>query len=147
MKTIVEEKKVKGKVPVKEGLFPWPLPEDGSARLMGSRCERCGQSFFPRRGICPDCQEEGDLKEIFLGRQGKLYTYTIVRQAPAGFKAPYATALVDLPERVRLFAQLTTVDPDKIRLDGPVELTFGPIAMDKEGNEIISYLFKPAEKS
>jgi len=85
------------------------------------------------------------MKEIPLSQQGTLYTYTIVRQAPAGFEPPYATALVDLPEGVRLFAQLTTADPDEIKLDEPVELTFGPIAMDKAGNEVISYLFRPAK--
>ncbi|NIN65009.1 MAG: benzoylsuccinyl-CoA thiolase, partial [Anaerolineae bacterium] len=47
------------------------------------------------------------MEEIALSRTGKLYTFTIVRQAPAGFRAPYATALVDLPEGVRIFAQLT----------------------------------------
>jgi len=120
----------KGKLPVKEGLFPWPLPEGG-------------RTFFPKQSLCTDCQEKGDLKEISLGRDGKLYTYTIVRQGPPGFTPPYATALIDLPEGIRLFAQLTTADPDQIHLDGPVELTFGPIAVDKEGNEIISYLFRP----
>ncbi len=129
-----------------EGLFTWPLPDNGSARLIGSRCEGCGRSFFPKRRICPECQEGVGMKEISLSQRGKLYTYTIVRQAPAGFEPPYATALVDLPEGVRLFAQLTTVDPDEIQFDGPVELTFGPIALDREGNEVISYLFRPVEK-
>ena len=138
-----DENSIKGKVPIKAGLFPWPLPEDGSARLIGSRCQHCGQSFFPKRLQCPECRDKGRMGEIALNPQGRLYTYTIVRQAPPGFQAPYATALVDLPEGVRLFARLTVSDPDHIRIEGPVELTFGPIAKDKEGNEIISYLFKP----
>jgi uncharacterized OB-fold protein len=138
-----EENVTKGQVPIKEGLFPWPLPEDGSARLLGSRCQQCGQSFFPKRPQCPDCRDKGRMEEIFLNPQGRLYTYTIVRQAPPGFQAPYTTALIDLPEGVRLFARLTETNPDKIRIEGPVELTFGPIAKDREGNEIISYLFRP----
>jgi uncharacterized OB-fold protein len=85
----------------------------------------------------------GSLEEVALSRRGTLYSYTIVRQAPPGFRAPYATALVDLPEGVRIFAQLTTADPREIRMDGPVELTFGPIAVDKDGSEVISYKFKP----
>jgi uncharacterized OB-fold protein len=133
----------KGQVPIKSGLFPWPLPEDGSARLIGSRCQQCGQGYFPKRLQCPECREKGPMEEIALNPSGRLYTYTIVRQAPPGFQAPYATALVDLPEGVRLFARLTESDPSRIRIEGPVELTFGPIAKDKEGNEIISYLFKP----
>ena len=140
------DSEVKGKVPVKEGLFPWPLPHDGSATLMGSHCEGCGQSFFPKRTLCPECQEGGVMKEIPLSQRGTLYTYAIIRQAPAGFEPPYATALVDLPEGVRLFAQLTTADLDEIKLDEPVELTFGPIARDKAGNEVISYLFRLAKE-
>jgi uncharacterized OB-fold protein len=130
-------------LPVKEGLFPWPLPEGEIPSLIGSRCDRCGNSFFPKRKRCPDCQDKGKTREVPLSRTGTLYTYTIVRQGPPGFHPPYATALVDLPEGVRLFAQLTTVVPGEIVLDGPVELTFGPIANDREGNEIVSYRFRP----
>jgi len=140
-----EENMFKGKVPIKEGLFPWPLPEDGSARLIGSRCQHCGQSYFPKRLQCPECQDKGRMEEITLNPQGRVYTYTIVRQAPSGFQAPYTIALVDLPEGVRLFSRLTTINPEEIKIEGPVELTFGPIAKDKEDNEIISYLFKPVE--
>jgi uncharacterized OB-fold protein len=138
-----EENGCKGRIPVKEGLFPWPLPENGSARLIGSRCRICGQSFFPKRLQCPECREKGEVEEIALSPKGKLYSYTIVRQAPPGFQAPYTIGLVDLPEGVRLFARLTPVNPQEIKMEGPVELSFGPIAKDKEGNEIISYLFKP----
>jgi uncharacterized OB-fold protein len=138
-----EENISKGQVPIKAGLFPWPLPEDGSARLIGSRCRHCGQVFFPKRHWCPQCRDKGVLEETGLSPRGRLYTYTVVRQAPPGFEAPYTTALVDLPEGVRLFARLTETDPDKIRMDGTVDLTFGPIARDKEGNEVISFLFKP----
>jgi uncharacterized OB-fold protein len=83
------------------------------------------------------------VEEISLSSEGHLYSYTIVRQGPPGFRAPYATALVDLPEGVRLFAQLTTADPKKIKIDGPLQLTFGPVAVDGDGNDVISYLFEP----
>lgn len=141
-----EDQKTRRRVPVKEGLFPWPLAEGELQSLTGSRCTRCGQGFFPKRSRCPACQEVGNMEEIPLSREGRLYSYTIVRQAPPGFRAPYATALVDLPEGVRLFAQLTTADPKEIEIDGPVELTFGPIAVDKDGNEVVSYKFRPLRR-
>lgn len=140
------EDRTRGGVPVKEGLFPWPFAEGETPSLLGSRCARCGQGFFPRRNRCPICRDPGTMEEIPLSRRGTLYSYTIVRQAPPGFRAPYATALVDLPEGVRLFAQLTTTDPREIQMDGPVELTFGPIAVDKEGNEVIAYKFSPVPR-
>jgi len=86
------------------------------------------------------------MEEVPLSREGRLYTYAIVRQGPAGFDPPYTTALVDLPEGVRIFARMTTVDPRDLRLDGPVALTYGPIGRDREGNVIISYLFRPLKK-
>jgi uncharacterized OB-fold protein len=141
-----DDKGSKGRVPVKEGLFTWPLPKNDIPPLIGSRCDACGKTFFPKRETCPDCQQKGDIKEALLSKIGRLYTYTIVRQAPPGFEAPYATALVDLPEGVRLFAQLTTADPAEIQLDGEVELTFGPISEDKAGNKVISYMFRPLNR-
>jgi uncharacterized OB-fold protein len=138
-----KEERTAKTVPVKEGLFPWPIPSNGVPCLIGSQCSKCGQTFFPKRVRCPDCQELGNLQEISLSRKGTLYSYTIVRQAPPGFQPPYATALIDLPEGVRLFAQLTTANPAEIQMDGPVELTFGPIAVNKDGTEVISYKFRP----
>ena len=141
-----DDKGRRGQVPVKEGLFIWPLPKDDIPSLMGTRCDACGKTFFPKRETCPNCQEKGNMKEVLLSKIGRLYTYTIVRQAPPGFEPPYATALVDLPEGVRLFAQLTTADPAGIELDGEVELTFGPICEDKSGREVISYMFRPLKR-
>lgn len=141
-----EDRGRKDKVPVKEGLFLWPFPEGDTPPLIASRCDVCKKAFFPERDRCPHCQEKGDMKEISLSKRGKLYTYTIVRQAPPGFKPPYATALVDLPEGVRLFAQLTTADPEEIEVDGEVALTYGAIAVNKEGSEIVSYMFRPLNR-
>jgi uncharacterized protein len=140
------DERIQVSVPVKEGLFPWPIPEGEVPPLVGSRCGVCKQSFFPKRSRCPNCQDKGRMEETPLSKKGTLYTYTIVRQAPPGFKPPYATALIDLPEGVRLFAQLTTADPKEIEMDGPVELTFGPIAVRKDGAEVISYKFKPIKQ-
>lgn len=111
--------------------------------LLGSKCRDCGKIVFPKRKICPQCFKEGVMEEVPLTRRGKLYTYTIIRQGPKGFQTPYATCFVDLPEGVRVFSQLTTSDPNEIRIGMDVELVVGKVRSNEEGNDIISFKFKP----
>lgn len=77
---------------------------DGEWRLAGSRCTRCGATYYPPRRLCPhdlsDCHHE------LLSRTGVIYEAATVRVAPQGFTPPYRVAYVDLPEGVRVFAPL-----------------------------------------
>jgi uncharacterized OB-fold protein len=56
---------------------------------------------------------------------------------------PYAVGYVDFAEGVRVLGQLTTCDPDKLKLDMEVQTELGRIAIDEQGDEVISYKFKP----
>lgn len=111
--------------------------------LLGGKCKECGKIVFPNRKICPVCFKEGVMEETALSRRGKLYTYTIVRQGPKGFQTPYATVFVDLPEGVRIFSQLTTSNPEKIRIGMEVEVVLGKVALSETGDDLISYKFRP----
>lgn len=120
----------------------WTL-EEGGLRLVGGQCKKCGQSYFPSKDVCPKCFAEGEMKKIRLSQRGRLYSYSIVQIAPKRFMPPYAVGYVDFSEGVRVLGQLTTVDPDRLKLDMEVEAELGRIAIDEEGNEVISYKFKP----
>jgi uncharacterized OB-fold protein len=50
---------------------------------------------------------------------------------------------VDFSEGVRVLGQLTTCDPDKLKLDMEVQTELGRIAIDEQGDEVMSYKFKP----
>src|SRR4029453_5459744 len=72
----------KARVPVVEGLFREEA--DGTARLLGGRCPRCGASFFPKQGsFCrnPRCAG-GELDDVELSTSGTLWSFTDNRYAP-----------------------------------------------------------------
>ena len=130
---------------VQEGLFEYPLADDGKPALLANRCINCGATFFPKRALCPSCFEQGDMEEVRLPRQGILYACTVIhRDSPAGIPAPYAYGYVEIPaHRIRVFALLTGSDPLSFHPGQEVELVIEPIKTDPEGNQIIGYKFKP----
>jgi uncharacterized OB-fold protein len=78
-----------------------------------------------------------------LSSQGKLYSYSIVHVAPKRFLPPYALGYIDFPEGVRVFGQLTTSDPAQIKIGMSMQAELGRIAVDEQGNEVVSYKFRP----
>ena len=135
-----------GKGEKKKVFYPgeehWVVEED-SLHLVGGQCKKCGQNYFPSREICPKCFAEGEMKKIKLSSHGRLYSYSVVQVAPKRFMPPYAIGYVDFSEGVRVLGQLTTCDPDKLKLDMEVQTELGRIAIDEQGDEVISYKFKP----
>jgi len=130
---------------IAEGLFRLPENDDPGG-LIGSRCGACNAVSFPRRSLCPCCLERENVAETRLGREGTLYSFSINQMAPAGFTAPYVTGKVDLPEKVRVFAVITGVEPDEsaLSIGQAMELVFGPVAMDESGEPLWGYMFRPA---
>jgi uncharacterized OB-fold protein len=140
-KTAATTREVKGgERVVRKGLFDWPSEKPS---LIGQRCKKCGNVFFPRRFICPSCFEEGTLEETHLSRTGKLYTFCILEKGPLGFEAPYALGYVDLPEGLRIYSMLKEGSIDRLKIGMEMELVVEKIREDSEGNAIIGYKFKP----
>ncbi len=103
--------------------------------LNGSRCKSCGHVTLEIRKICPSCWATGQMEAAPIGREGTLYTYTIIHQAPAGFAAPIAVGYVDLPEGVRVFAHLDPT-PDTLRVAGKVALAIEPLKTAEDGTKL-----------
>jgi hypothetical protein len=139
-----EEAKTKRMVPLREGMFRLPESPDGKPVLLGSRCPRCAACYFPKRHICIACGQNG-LDETELGQRGKIWTFTIARQTPPGswIEAPYAIAVVELPEKVAIRTVLADVDLDAVKVGMDVEITLAKMKEDQEGNDIVSYKFRP----
>ena len=134
-------------IPVAEDLFR--VSADGAA-LVGSRCTGCGSYYFPKSLSCrnPACDEKS-VKDVLLGRRGRLYSYTVQSyQPPPLFRmepwAPYAIGLVELPEGLRVLAMLTGFALDDIRIDTPVELVVEPLHTDAEGRTVLTHKYAPA---
>jgi uncharacterized protein len=118
---------------------PW-TERDGSVRLLGSKCVRCGAVAFPPHGMCPGCGAEHGQDEVELSPVGTLYTFSEIHVAPKGFATPYAVGYVDLPEGVRLFGQIEGRAAD-LKVGQPVAVMLGPVRSEA-GRTVISYKFK-----
>ena len=134
------EKMGEGRRVVREGLFDWPSE---SPSLIGTRCRKCKEVFFPKRFICPTCFQQDTLEPIPLSHTGNLYTFCILERGPMGFDPPYAVGYIDLPEGVRIYSILTEADMKKLEIGMEMELVIGPIRKTSDGEEIIGYKFKP----
>lgn len=134
----------KNKVPIREGLFHFSPSGIEPPHLIGSRCQTCGQIFFPARIQCSKCSAK-DLKEVSLSSRGRLYSYTVIYQAPPGYtgKTPYAVGKVDLPERERILAPLIDVEPSELKIGMEMELVIGKAFEDPERGEVVTYQFRP----
>lgn len=124
------------------------IPDESSSEfhLLGSKCKICGNIYFPQRLICPNCFRDDTLEETPLSKCGRLYSFSITRReflAPPGFPVPYAFGYIDMPERVRVVARIKEWEPDLLRLDSKMELCIETVSMDKSGNTIIGFYFRP----
>jgi uncharacterized OB-fold protein len=125
----------KPRVPVVEGLFR--EEDDGSARLQGGRCPRCGASFFPKQwSFCrnPACAGT-ELDDVELSTRGVLWSFTDNRYAPPPpYPArepfePYGVAAVELDaEQMIVLGQLVSgTDVDTLRVGQRMELAVEPL--------------------
>ena len=96
---------------VDPGIVSIPEDANGSPALRGARCKHCGQHVFPAMPVCPSCLTDGAMEDVEIGRTGCLYSHTIAWFAPAGFKAPYYQAFVDLDEGPRVFTLISSECP------------------------------------
>jgi hypothetical protein len=87
------------------------------------------------------------MKEVRLNGRGKLDTFSIVKAALPGFKAPSIQAYVQLAEGPKIWSLITGIEPDpnalKIGMD--LELVIEKVREDAQGSELISYQFRPVQ--
>jgi len=119
------------------------VPEDGRLPyLKGYRCKRCGQLDFPKLNPCPNCWHD-EFEVVPLSRTGRLYSVSDIFVGQAGMPTPYVFGYIDLPENLRIFAQLEG-QPGSFRCDDEVELVIGTIRMNRDGLPLKSYKFQKA---
>ena len=56
---------------------------------------------------------------------------------------PFGLGLVQLDDVIRVEGRLTENDPAKLEFGMDVELTMVPFTTDDDGNEILTFAFKP----
>lgn len=139
-----------GQIPIQQGLYTWPSEEP---RLVASRCRACGEVSFPSQEGCPSCTAR-DAEEVRLSRRGTLWTWTIQRFPPPppyigpadrDAHVPYGVGYVELPEGIRVEARLTENDPNKLEIGMQMELVVDKFVEDEQGNELMTFAFRPVE--
>ena len=94
-----------------------------SGTLIGIRCRECGVSVFGPATFCQACTSF-EVEPVDLGRQGTLYSYTIVRIPPAGWPGPvpYILGQVELPSGPQVLAEVIDCEQSDLIIGMPVEL-------------------------
>jgi uncharacterized OB-fold protein len=134
-------------VPVAEGLFT--ETPDGP-RLLGSKCASCGTPYFPRSAVChnPECSES-KMEDASFGPRGTLWSVAIQNYPPplpARYEepyTPYALGMVDMPEGLRVLGRISTDDPEGVQVGSQVELILERLYLDEDGNDVITWKFRP----
>jgi uncharacterized OB-fold protein len=133
------------RVAIEDGFFTVPDDPTEAPRLLGSRCQSCGEVFYPRRFVCAKCLHEGT-DDLELGPRGTLYTWTYVHvplfAKKDGSVDAYGVGQIDLPEGPRVQAILVG-GPDDFAIGMELQLELEELGPDKEGNDIVIYRFRP----
>ncbi|MBD3228268.1 MAG: hypothetical protein GF329_08760 [Candidatus Lokiarchaeota archaeon] len=119
-------------------------------RLVAGKCSDCGELHFPPRKLCKKCGKIDTQEKVNLKGSGTIYSYTIIGRggAPPEFSkmqkkcGPYAIAIVELDEGLKINIQLTDCDPSNIRIGMRVNSVFRKI-YEEEGVIRYGLKFRP----
>jgi uncharacterized OB-fold protein len=136
--------------PLAPDISTWP---DDNPQLIGSTCSSCGATAFPVQQRCPKCSV-GEMSQVLLPRRGTLVAWTTQGfppgppyRGPTGKDfVPFGVGLVELGDVIRVEGRLTENDPAKLEFGMPVELTMIPLTTDDDGDEIVTFAFKPVQR-
>ncbi|AHG64095.1 Zn-ribbon domain-containing OB-fold protein [Advenella mimigardefordensis] len=95
-------------------------------RLVIRKCRTCGEVHFMPRHLCPHCWSD-QLEWIVAKGQGEVHSFTIIRRAsdPAfASKVPYAVALIELDEGVRMMSNIVGDDALAVKIGDRVSVMF-----------------------
>lgn len=98
--------------------------------LVCQRCRQCASWIFYPREQCPTCFST-ELEWAPVSGKGRVFAFTVVYQpANAAFESdvPYAYAIVQLDEGVRMPTNIVKCELDAIRADMPVTVVFDDVS-------------------
>ncbi len=89
-------------------------------------CVACGRPHWFPRDLCPHCLAT-ELEWREASGRGRVYSVSVMAKAanPAmAGREPYAVALVDLAEGVRMMTNVVGIAPDEVTVGAPVTVTW-----------------------
>lgn len=109
-------------------------------RLLIQRCTACRALRLPWLPGCDRCGSQG-WDTVQAAGEGVVHSYVVMHHPPfPAFDPPYAVALVELAEGVRLLGNVVGMPYEKVRIGTPVGLEF--LRVDEE---LTVPVFRPAE--
>jgi uncharacterized OB-fold protein len=139
-------------VSINEELFTWPSDDP---HLIASQCIECETVNFPASPSCPACCG-ASVEKIKLATRGTLWSWTVQNFPP---KSPpyigddldenfqgYGVGYIELPNQLRVESRLSVADPAKLEIGMEMELRIVPFTTNKDGQEIMNYVFAPATR-
>ena len=111
--------------------------------LLGTKCEVCGNIFFPMRSVCPNCRRDGKPVSLAFSGKGTVHSFTVIRIASEGFETftPYVLGLIQLEEGPKVTSQIVDCDIEEVYIGMSVEACFRKLR-DQGKDGIICYGFK-----
>ena len=113
--------------PNPETAFFWEAAQKGELHIL--RCNACGTYVHLPRPACRNCQST-DLAPARVSGRGVVHSFTVTHFPLPGFDPPFAVALIELEEGVRLASNVVDVPPEEMAVGIPVEVTFEKVADD-----------------
>lgn len=141
--------KAKEEATFSEPAKPWPVIDEDSrafwdhltgGQFVAQRCSECMTIRFPVRSHCRVCLALDHEWEPVVGR-GRVYSYVIYERAfHKGYSAdiPYALALVEFDEQLRIPGCLIDIDLSRIEIGMAVELF-----VEDRGDGLCVPIFRP----
>lgn len=112
--------------------------------LLGFRCQECGIHVFGPATFCQGCSSS-NLSPVELGKQGILYSFTIVRIPPQGWPGdvPYVLGQIELAEGPQVLAEVIDCRHDDLKIGMNVELALRLVEAAEGGAERVVYKWQP----
>ncbi|WLW53782.1 bifunctional MaoC family dehydratase N-terminal/OB-fold nucleic acid binding domain-containing protein [Streptomyces sp. YU58] len=111
-------------------------------RLLIQRCADCATLRFPWLPGCASCGSP-DWDTVEATGEGTVYSYVVMHHPPfPAFDPPYAVALIELTEGVRMISNVVGIPHDQVRVGRPVRLEF-----QRYDEELVLPVFRAAEES
>lgn len=112
-----------------------------SGKLMIQRNKQTGKAYFPPRPFDP-ADPFAEVEWFEASGKGKLLSYVISHRAMPGYETPFAIAVVELDEGVKMMTNIIDCPqtPEALQLDMRLEL-----APHKVNDEITLPLWRPAK--
>ena len=118
---------------------PIPIPDNASQpfwegarnhKLLLQRCRDCGLHLFFPQSYCRTCLSE-NIEWFEASGKGRIHSFTVVHRPPNHTfeeDVPYVVAIIKLDEGPRMMSNIVEVQPERVHVDMPVEVTFDDIS-------------------